>query len=422
MRYLICDIVETLREIIHSIRQNKVRTFMSGFGIMWGIFILVLLLGVGKGVEYGVQDLLKSFASKSIYVWSGETSMKYKNMQEGRQIFFDKYLLEDIRRKFPEIKGLSPRATISKNAIYGKKNYYTTVTGIAHEYWSFSNFKMIEGSRPFNVMDDKKARNVAIIGKKVATKLFLNDDPLDKLIDVGGVYYRVIGVMKNDDMVSQQAESEIFVPYPSFTRNIQDTPDISVFGFYLSDDAKISVIDFKTKIFNYLARSLRFDANDPNAVYIQTLEEQISNINSIFSGISVFIWIVGACFLISGMVSVTNILFIVVKERTNEFGLRMAIGATPYHITIQVLLEALIITLASGLLGMFLGVGVLKLINIILSASGGMGLLKTTEIDMGIALLAVFIMVLSGIFAGTFPARKASKIEPVAAMRYENRG
>lgn len=422
MRYLICDIVETLREIIHSIRQNKVRTFMSGFGIMWGIFILVLLLGVGKGVEYGVQDLLKSFASKSIYVWSGETSMKYKNMQEGRQIFFDKYLLEDIRRKFPEIKGLSPRATISKNAIYGKKNYYTTVTGIAHEYWSFSNFKMIEGSRPFNVMDDKKARNVAIIGKKVATKLFLNDDPLDKLIDVGGVYYRVIGVMKNDDMVSQQAESEIFVPYPSFTRNIQDTPDISVFGFYLSDDAKISVIDFKTKIFNYLARSLRFDANDPNAVYIQTLEEQISDINSIFTGISVFIWIVGACFLISGMVSVTNILFIVVKERTNEFGLRMAIGATPYHITIQVLLEALIITLASGLLGMFLGVGVLKLVNMVLAASGGMGLLKTTEIDMGIALLAVFIMVLSGIFAGTFPARKASKIEPVAAMRYENRG
>jgi putative ABC transporter, permease protein len=416
------NIVETLREIIHSIRQNKVRTFMSGFGIMWGIFILVLLLGVGKGVEYGVQDLLKSFASKSVYVWSGETSMKYKNMQEGRQIFFDKYLLEDIRRKFPEIKGLSPRATLSKNAIYGKKNCYTTITGIAHEYWSFSNFKMIEGSRPFNVMDDKKARNVAIIGKKVATKLFLNDNPLDKLINVGGVYYRVIGVMKNDDMVSQQAESEIFVPYPSFTRNIQDTPDISVFGFYLSDDTKISMNSFKEKILNYLARSLRFDANDPNAVYIQTLEEQIANINSIFTGISVFIWIVGACFLISGIVSVTNILFIVVKERTNEFGLRMAIGATPYHITLQVLLEALIITLGSGLLGMFLGVGVLKLINIVLAASGGMGLLKTTDIDMGIALLALFIMVLSGIFAGTFPARKAAKIEPVAAMRYENRG
>ena len=414
--------METLREIIHSIKQNKVRTFMSGFGIMWGIFILVLLLGVGKGVEYGVQDLLKSFASKSIFVWSGETSMKYKNMQEGRQIFFDKYLLEDIRRKFPEIKGLSPRTTISKNVIYGKKNFYTTVTGIAHEYWSFSNFKMIEGSRPFNVMDDNKARNVAIIGKKVATKLFLNDDPLDKLIDVGGVYYRVIGVMKNDDMVSQQAESEIFVPYPSFTRNIQDTPDISLFGFYLSDDAQISVIDFKKKIVSYLARNLRFDENDPNAIYVQTLEEQLENINSIFTGISVFIWIVGACFLISGMVSVTNILFIVVKERTNEFGLRMAIGATPYHITMQVLLEALIITLASGLLGMSLGVGVLKLINIVLNASGGLGLLKTTEIDMGIAFLAVFIMVLSGIFAGTFPARKAAKIEPVAAMRYENRG
>ena len=414
--------METLREIIHSIQQNKVRTFMSGFGIMWGIFILVLLLGVGKGVEYGVQDLLKSFASKSIFVWGGETSMKYKNMQEGRRIFFDKYLLEDIKRRFPEIGGLSPRTSVSKNAIFGKRNYYTTVTGLTHEYWSFSNFKMIEGSRPFNLMDDKKARNVAIIGKKVATKLFLNDDPLDKLIDVGGVYYRVIGVMKNDDMVSQQAESEIFVPYPSFTRNIQDTPDISLFGFYLSDDTQISVTNFKKKIVSYLARNLRFDESDPNAVYVQALEEELDDINSIFTGISVFIWIVGACFLISGMVSVTNILFIVVKERTNEFGLRMAIGATPYHITIQVLLEALIITLASGLLGMFLGVGVLKLVNMVLAASGGMGLLKTTEIDMGIALLAVFIMVLSGIFAGTFPARKAAKIEPVAAMRYENRG
>ena len=414
--------METLREIIHSIKQNKVRTFMSGFGIMWGIFILVLLLGVGKGVEYGVQDLLKSFASKSIFVWGGETSMKYKNMQEGRRIFFDKYLLEDIKRRFPEIEGLSPRTSVSKNAIFGKRNYYTTVTGLTHEYWSFSNFKMIEGSRPFNLMDDKKARNVAIIGKKVATKLFLNDNPLDKLIDVGGVYYRVIGVMKNDDMVSQRVESDIFVPFPSFTCNIEDAPNMSTFALYLRDDAQISVPDFKVKITSYLARNLRFDESDPNAVYVRAFEEEISSVNSIFTGISVFIWIVGLCFLISGMVSVTNILFIVVKERTNEFGLRMAIGATPYHITIQVLLEALIITLASGLLGMFLGVGVLKLVNMVLAASGGMGLLKTTEIDMGIALLAVFIMVLSGIFAGTFPARKAAKIEPVAAMRYENRG
>ena len=308
--------METLREIIHSIQQNKVRSFMSGFGIMWGIFILVLLLGVGKGVEYGVQDLLKRFAAKSIFIWSGETSMKYKNMQEGRQIFFNKYLLEDIKRRFPEIEGLSPRTSVSKNAIFGKKNYYTSVTGITHDYWSFSSYKMIEGSRPFNLMDDKKARNVAIIGKKVATKLFLDDNPLDKLLNVGGVYYRVIGVMKNDDMISQQAESEIFVPYPSFTRNIQDTPDISSFGFYLRDDAQISVLDFKKKIINYLARTLRFDENDPNAIYVQALEEQLSSINSIFTGISVFIWIVGLCFLISGMVSVTNILFIVVKERT----------------------------------------------------------------------------------------------------------
>ena len=221
---------------------------MSGFGIMWGIFILVLLLGVGKGVEYGVQNQLKSFASKSIFVWGGETSMKYKNMQEGRRIFFNKYLLEDIKRRFPEIEGLSPRTSVSKNVIFGKRNYYTSVTGITHDYWMFSNFRMIEGSRPFNLMDDKKVRNVAIIGKKVATKLFLNDNPLDKLINVGGVYYRVIGVMKNDDMMSQRVESDIFVPFPSFTCNIQDAPDISTFALYLRDDAQISIPDFISKL------------------------------------------------------------------------------------------------------------------------------------------------------------------------------
>ena len=201
-------------------------------------------------------------------------------MQEGRQIFFNKYLLEDIKRRFPEIEGLSPRTSVSKNAIFGKKNYYTSITGIAHDYWSFSNFKMIEGSRPFNLMDDKRARNVAIIGKKVATKLFLNDDPLDKLINVGGVYYRVIGVMKNDDMMSQRVESDIFVPFPSFTCNIQDAPDISTFALYLRDDAQISIPDFKKKITNYLARTLRFDENDPNAVYVHAFEEEISSVNS----------------------------------------------------------------------------------------------------------------------------------------------
>lgn len=158
--------------------------------------------------------------------------------------------------------------------------------------------------------------------------------------------------MKNDDMVSQQAESEIFVPYPALPIIFRIRLTFPLFGFYLSDDAQISVIDFKKKIVSYLARNLRFDENDPNAIYVQTLEEQLENINSIFTGISVFIWIVGACFLISGMVSVTNILFIVVKERTNEFGLRMAIGATrhlPYYYAST--LGSMIITLASGSVG-----------------------------------------------------------------------
>lgn len=415
--------METLKEIWLSIKQNKVRTFMSGFGILWGIMILVTLLGVGKGLELGVQDSLKGFSQKTVSVWGGITSKPYQNMSEGRPILFDKYLLQDIKRRFPEIKGISPMSTVSKNIIYGKQNTTGSVAGITSQYFEMINHKMREGSRPFNPADEKNARNLAIIGKKIATNLFGNDEPIGKMINVGGVYYTVIGVMKNEDVFSQYDESYVYIPNTSFTRNIQDTPDLQGFGLYLKEDDTISPSEFTKELKNFLARKLRFASDDPMAIYVRAVEDDLNTIKGVFNGLSVFIWIVGLCFLVSGMISISNIMFIIVKERTSEIGIRMAVGATPSNIIVQILIEALAITLLSGIIGTLIAFGFLKLIDLMLSMSGGSAIpIKKTVFDVSVALGALIIMTISGVFAGLFPAIKASNIQPVDAIRHENRG
>lgn len=415
--------METFKEIWYSIKQNKVRTFMSGFGILWGIMILVSLLGVGKGLELGVQDSLKGFSQKTIGVWGGTTSKPYQNMNEGRPIVFDKYLLEDIKRRFPEIKGISPMSPVEKNVIYGKQNTSGSVSGITSQYFEMINPKMREGSRKFNPSDDKNARNIAIIGKRIATNLFGNDDPIGKMINVGGVYYSVVGVMKNDDIFTRKDENYVYVPNTSFTRNIQDTPDIQGFGLYLKDDANITPSKFSEELKNFLSRKLRFASDDPMAVYVQAIEEQLNAIRGVFDGISIFIWIVGLCFLVSGMISISNIMFIIVKERTSEIGIRMAVGATPSNIVVQILIEALAITLLSGIIGTLIAFGILQLINLILASVPLSGFpLKQTIFDFSVASGALMIMTISGVIAGLFPAIKASNIQPVNAIRHENRG
>ncbi len=415
--------METLKEIWLSIKQNKVRTFMSGFGILWGIMILVTLLGVGKGLELGVQDSLKGFSQKTVSVWGGMTSKPYQNMNEGRPILFDKYLLQDIKRRFPEIKGISPMSTVSKNIIYGKQNTTGSIAGITSQYFEMINHKMCEGSRTFNPADEKNARNLAIIGKKIATNLFGNDEPIGKMINVGGVYYTIIGVMKNEDVFSQYDESYVYIPNTSFTRNIQDTPDLQGFGLYLKEDDAISPSEFTKELKNFLARKLRFAADDPMAIYVRAVEDDLNTIKGVFNGLSIFIWIVGLCFLVSGMISISNIMFIIVKERTSEIGIRMAVGATPSNIIVQILIEALAITLLSGIIGTLIAFGFLKLIDLMLSMSGGSAIpIKKTVFDVSVALGALIIMTISGVFAGLFPAIKASNIQPVDAIRHENRG
>lgn len=414
--------METIKEIFYSIRDNKMRTFMSGFGIAWGLMILVTLLGVGGGLEKGVQDILGSFTQKSIFVMAGKTSMPYKNFSEGRKIEYDKYLLRSIENRFPDVQGAYPQISISGLAVYGKYDIGAGVYGGEQVFMKAMGVK-IEKGRHFLPREEKAGRNVAIIGGKVAQDLFVGQDPIGEKILIEGYLYTVVGTIKSDDQVGSTNKTKIFIPLNTFTKNITDAQNIYSFVVFLKDNSKMKTNEFIDELKRFLAHRLDYSPKDERALYVQSLESSIESINSVFKGISVFIWVTGLCFLITGMVGIGNIMFVVVKERTNEIGIRMAIGATPKNIIAQFIMEAIIITFISGIVGVALGGLILVMLNYMFSNMDMGGFpLRETVFDFSVGFGAMALMCVSGVIAGLFPALKAANIEPVNAIRQENRG
>ena len=410
---------ELLREIYHSIQQNKVRTILSGFGISWGILILVILLGTGGGFQKAVMNIFNVFAQKSIYVYGNTTSQKYQHIKEGQIIRFDENYLEITRNHFPEITAISPEVSSSQLVLNKDKSGVFKITGVESDYMQIRILPTGEG-RLFNKSDMEKERDVAIIGKSVESNLFGHKTALNKHIQIGGSYFRVIGILKNDNIFSASEINSIYIPYSSYRRTINNNPEFSSFCLCLSQDADTKL--FEDKLRNYIAHKSQFSIDDKQAVYIANFETQTSAFESLFKTIRVFIWIVGICFLISGVVGICNIMFVVIKERTNEIGIRLAVGAQPRSIISLILLESIFITTISGLMGLIVGKGFLLIIDWLLSIGNDNMLMEKTTLNTTTALAALVVLIIAGVIAGAFPAIKASNIEPVDAIRYENRG
>jgi putative ABC transport system permease protein len=227
-------------------------------------------------------------------------------------------------------------------------------------------------------------------------------------------------VLKNDNIFSASETNSIYVPFSSYTKTINSNPYFNAFCLCLEQSADSK--KFEDEMRNYIAHHSRFSVIDKQALYIANFETQTSAFESLFKGLRVFIWAVGICFLISGIVGISNIMFVIVKERTNEIGIRLAVGALPGSIVSLILLESVFITTVAGLIGLISGKGILMLIDWILSMTKNDTFLKQTTFDVTTSLVALLILVIAGVIAGAFPAIKASTIEPVEAIRYENRG
>lgn len=414
--------MEILYEIYHSIKLNKIRTLLSGFGISWGILILVVLLGTGKGFQNSVMDVFSIFAQKSLYVYGGTTSIKHKNIREGDPVRFDVGFINNVKRKFSGIEAISPEITNgSFTPVMNKdRSGYFKIIGVNADYMRIKILRISGNGRYFNEADNRNSRDVIIIGENVQTTLFGKEKALGKQINIGGIYFKVIAVLRNDDIFSASEINSVYMPYSSYRNNVDNQSLVN--AFCLSLDKSLDSQSFENELRAFSANKLDFSFEDKQAMQIINFETQTSAFEGLFKGLNVFIWIVGACFLISGIVGVSNIMFVVIKERTSEIGIRMALGATPKSILVLMLAESVIITIAAGVIGLMLGVGILEVINWVLSVSKNAGMVKEVEIDMNVGLLSLVVLIISGIIAGAFPAMKASTIQPIDAIRNENLG
>lgn len=414
--------LELVFEIFSSISQNKLRTILAGFGVAWGIFILVVLLGTGQGFRNGVMRMFSSFAQKSMYVYGGVTSLPYKNVGNGKIIVFDKQYLLDLKsRYYNEIEAISPLISTYTTIKNGDNSQSFNVFGVTADFFDIRLLTAKPQGRFFNSIDTRQLRNVVVIGENVANSLFGKKNALNKYIDVAGEFYQIVGIISNDNIFSASDVNSIYIHYDNYLRCFGYNQTFNSFCFLLN--VNTNTINFENELKKYIAYKSGFDYTDNQALYVSNIETQTATFETLFNSVNIVIWIVGLCFLLSGIVGVCNVMLIIVKERTCEIGIRQAVGATPKSIVSLIILEAIVITFLSGIVGMILGSVVLLIIDfVIVNFANTQSIMTQTQINLPMTILALWILVLSGIAAGLFPAVKASRIMPIDAIRFENRG
>lgn len=400
------------QEILGTISKNKLRTFLTGFSVAWGIFILIVLLGAGQGLRNGAESQFLHDAVNSINVEGGVTTMAYKGIKPGREIILKTEDYNFLKNNINKIDKISAAlgASSSEMSYKGRHGSYM-VRSCMPDHAYLENANMLTG-RFLNNNDIKEYRKVCAIGYTVRDELFKNEDPINKYIDVNGTPYKVVGVFTdpgNGDL------NRVYVPLTTFQRANGSGKDVSTIWANLrkidGQDGEATVKEIR----NMLAARYNFDPTDFNAVRVDNWGESYKRIMSMLDGIKIFIWIIGICTLLAGIVGVSNIMMIIVKERTNEIGVRKALGATPISIVMLVVQEAVFITALSGYVGLVLGVGLLQFMSNNLQSD----FFKNPSIDFNLAISATLMIIFSGALAGFFPAMRAARVQPVEALRAE---
>jgi len=402
------------QEIISTISKNKLRTFLTGFSVAWGIFMLIILLGSGQGLKNGVEEQFAGDAINSIWVSPRQTSLPYSGYKSGRRIEFTNAEIDRTKNSFSKIDNITGRVWIGTKSISYKNNYGSySVRSVHPGNKAIENITVNEG-RYINQLDIDKFRKTAAIGKLVARDLFKGDDPIGKYINIDGIPFKVVGVF--EDKGGESEMRIIYLPITTAQRIFKGGNRINQMSFTVGDATLEESTQITDKLRQQLAVIHHFDPNDKRAVWINNDLEEYKKIMSLFAGINIFIWIVGIGTIIAGVVGVSNIMMIVVKERTKEIGIRKALGATPFSIISLVLLESIVITSLAGYIGLAAGVGLLELVSQNMPPTD---FFQNPEANINVALMATGILIIAGAIAGFIPARKAASVQPVEALRSE---
>lgn len=413
------------QEIYSTLRSNKLRTFLTAFGVAWGIFMLVVMLGSGTGLQNGVTNGMGDFATNSAFMWTQVTSKPYKGFQRGRRWNFNNGDTEALKKNIPELKFLAPRIQGhsnegTNNVVRGLKTGGFTIQGDYPEWNLIDPVNILDG-RFINQTDIDTKRKVAVIGIRVKEILFEPDEnPMGQYIQIGGVFFKIVGVFKTkkNGFQSDQENQTIYCPFTTI-QQVYNYGDI-VFWYGLTSQDNTPVSDVEDKAISILKKRHAIAPDDDMAIGHFNVEKEFKKMSGLFLGINTLIWIVGIGTLIAGVIGVSNIMLVIVNERTKEFGIQRAIGATPSHIMTQIITESVVLTSIAGYFGLAAGVGVLELVNSLIEKSGGeAGMFRNPGISFNIAILSLSILVISGAVAGLIPAKRAVSIKPIDALRYE---
>lgn len=404
------------QEIFSTIRKNKLRTVLTGFSVAWGIFMLVVLLGSGYGLENGVKREFQGDAVNYISINSGVTSTAYKGMKAGRHIRFTNED-RDIMDKIQHVEKSSSRTFLfQENNTISYKNEYGTfdIFAISPEYRDVESLTMTSG-RFLNQKDITDYRKSVAIGRLVYEALFKGgEEAIDKYIKVSGVPFKVVGVF--DDPGQDRDLRRIYIPVSTAQRVFNMGNNIRNVCLMLGEADIQQSHQVVEDVKQQMSDRHKFAPEDNRALFIFNSIENYKQFMDLFAGIRFFIWIIGVGTIIAGIVGVSNIMMIVVKERTKEIGIRKALGATPWTIISLILQESVLITAFAGYIGLVAGVGLLELVSNLIPAHD---YFANPEININIAIAATVLLVLAGAIAGYVPAQKAASVKPVVALRDE---
>lgn len=410
------------QEIFSTISKNKTRTVLTGFSVATGIFMLIFLLGAGRGLRNGMTSVFAQDATNSMQIYGGRTTKAYKGTPEGKRIQMVNADYLDLGRSIDKLDVISAMSYIPGAETISYKNNYGNfnVSPVHDTYKEIKNFEMLEG-RFLNEKDIKENRKVVAIQDVVKEVLFPKETAINKLININNIKFKVIGVFNQPSF--DDNSREIYIPITVAQKIFNNNDHLRRISFTLQD---ISVEESK-KVEQFITYQMAarhgFSREDKNALWIQNNIENSQTFAGLFSAIEMFVWIIGIFTIVLGVIGVFNIMMIVVKERTKEIGIRKAIGASPSSVVSLVLMEAIFITAVSGYVGLIAGVGLLEVINkfdLIYKIYPPAAIyFLNPQVDLGIAVGATIVLIVTGALAGFFPARKAASIRPIEALRDE---
>ena len=409
-------------EIFMALRRNKLRTILTGFAISWGIFMLIILLSAGNGLKNGVTSNFADRINNTYTIWSSVTELPYKGHKAGRYIQLnnkDIQLLESLH----QVKEVSPIASQGGSLVFGNKSRSVYVQGVKPIYRNIDGIKVTQG-RFINENDMKTKSKVIVIDEDSNTELLRGTDEttmIGKTVLFNDLSFTVVGVCKADMW------GERGIGYSPFTtlQAIYNQNEYNQIVFITKGlNTKEDNEEFKAKMKRKIAALHEFSPDDERGVWIDSQMIDSLETMRIFNTINIFIWVIGIAMLISGVVGVSNIMRITVKERTNEIGIRKALGAKPRSILLSIVMESLVITTIFGYIGMVCGIGVTEIISSIMESAGGlsdgngMSVFIDPTVDISIVISATLVLIVSGVAAGFAPAWNSVKVKPIEAMNY----